>query len=256
MTNCIFCGSTTKLNTEMSITLDDGQKIQVHICEDHAEEATVKSAKQAYMVRLDKLKVLLEQAKALGLDLNSLQPKTQSTPVAVPKQAQVAQPTVVQAQPVLDLDDSENVVDTDRIDRARPFVSTGGQTEYGSVPSFSNYNLDGGTDKLPPEARKGKAHLAMMEGRAGQPIIIPDKRIDGTGTTTIKIIKAESDATLQSRFKKMAGDSLQDKVPDFAHAGYSSGVKDCPFCRGQGNIKNGSKLIDCPKCQGSGILPG
>jgi hypothetical protein len=239
----------------MTITLDDGQKVQVKICDEHAEDATVKSAKKAYSDRMSKLKELLEQAKALGFDLGAMQPAQQPAAKPVAQVRQQVPAPMVKEQALIELDDSENVVDTDLIDRGRPFVSSGGNTEYGPVQSFTNYNLDGGTDKLPPEARKGKAHMAMMEGRAGQPIIIPDKRVDGTGTTTIKIIKAESDATLQNRFKKMASDSMHDKVPDFVHGGYSAGVKDCPFCRGQGNIKNGQKMLDCPKCHGSGILP-
>lgn len=250
---CIFCNASESLNTEMTVTLDDGQKVKVNICDEHAEDATVKSAKKAYGDRIGKLKELFAQAKALGFDLGAIQP-TQQAPI----QATVLVPPIIPAaKPLIqiDLDDNENVVDTDLIDRSRSFISTGGATEYGPVQSFTNYDLNGGADKLPPEARKGKAHMAMMEGRAGQPIIIPDKRVDGTGTTTIKIIKAESDATLQNRFRKMASDSLQDKMPDFVHGGYSAGVKDCPFCRGQGNIKNGQKLVDCPKCQGSGILP-
>ena len=257
MSTCIFCNTATGLNTEMSISLDDGKKVQVLICDTHAEDATVKSAKAAYHDKLQKLQALLEQAKSLGLDISSLmgaQPAQAAAPVAKPV---VQRPQPIAPKPsvvVTDFGDDENVVDTSRIDIAKPFVSTGGQTEYGSVQSFTNYNLDSGTDKLSPEARKGKAHLAMMEGRAGQPIIIPDKRVDGTGTTTIKIVKAENDATLQNRFRKMAGDSLQDKVPDFAHTGYSSGIKDCPFCRGQGTIKNGTKLVDCPKCHGAGLL--
>ena len=251
---CIFCNTSESLNTEMTITLDDGQRVKVKFCDEHAEDATVKSAKKAYSDRVAKLKDLFEQAKALGFDLGAMQPTQQA-----PAQAVVLKPQLIvpAAKPPaqIELDDNENVIDTDLIDRSRPFISAGGSTEYGQVQSFTNYNLDGGSDKLPPEARKGKAHMAMMEGRAGKPIIIPDKRVDGTGTTTIKIIKAESDATLQNRFKKMASDSLHDKAPDFANGGYSAGVKDCPFCRGQGNIKNGQKLVDCPKCHGSGILP-
>ena len=258
MSTCIFCNASTGLNTGMSISLDDGKKVQVLICDTHAEDATVKSAKAAYHEKMQKLQALIEQAKSLGLDITSLmgapQQPAQAAPAAQPalrpQQTAPKQPVVV----TTDFDDDENVVDTSRIDISKPFVSTGGQTEYGAVQSFTNYNLDSGTDKLPPEARKGKAHLAMMEGRAGQPIIIPDKRVDGTGTTTIKIVKAENDATLQNRFRKMAGDSMQDKIPDFAHNGYSSGIKDCPFCRGQGTIKNGTKLVDCPKCHGAGLL--
>jgi len=246
----------------MTITLDDGQKVQVMICDEHAEEATIKSARQAYQSKMDKFKELLEQAKALGLDLSVVQPgvgqpvqnATQAVQQPVVQAAVIEKPKPKPVTPVIEFEDQDNVVDTSLIDRGRPFISTGGQTEYGAVQGYSNYDLNSGSDKLLPELRQGKAHMAMVEGRAGQPIVIPDKRIDGTGTTTIKIIKAESDATLQNRFKRMAGDSLNDKGPDFAHAGYVDGVKDCPFCRGQGSIKNGQKLIECPKCRGSGML--
>jgi hypothetical protein len=253
--NCVFCNTTDNLNTEMSVTLEDGNKVQAWVCDQHAEEATVKSVREAYCAKLDKFKELLEAAKALGFDLSAIAGKPEVAPQPKPQEKPRPVTEKAPSKPqMVELEDNENVVDTARLDNARAFISTGGQTEYGSVQGFSNYSLDGGKDKLSPELRQGKAHLAMMEGRDGQPLIIPDKRVDGTGVTTIKIVKNTNDDVLQRRFKQMAKDSMEDKVPDFAHNGYSATTKECPFCRGQGTILNAKKLVECPKCHGSGLL--
>ena len=39
MQTCVFCSTTSNLNTQMTITVDD-VKITVDICDEHAETAT------------------------------------------------------------------------------------------------------------------------------------------------------------------------------------------------------------------------
>lgn len=250
---CVFCGIADNLNTEMGVTIEDGSRVQVWVCDTHAEEATVKSVREAYNNRLQKLQELIESAKALGFNLNAISQTQQpaTAPTAIVRQE--AKPKPKEPAP-LELDDPENVVDTSKLDNARAFISQGGQTEFGSVQSFSNYSLEGGQDKLDPSLRQGKAHLTLAEGRDGKPIVIPDKRVDGTGTTTIKIVKNTNDDVLQRRFKQMATESMSDRPPDFAHNGYSSTTRECPLCHGQGTIINNKKIVECPKCHASGIL--
>ncbi len=104
-------------------------------------------------------------------------------------------------------------------------------------------------------ARKGKAKLTVMEGRDGQQLVIPEKRVDGMGTTRLKIVKKEDDTKLQSRFKRMAKDTIEhDKVPNFAREGYQNTQLECPFCHGNCTIVHLKREISCPKCNGAGVI--
>jgi hypothetical protein len=248
MTQCIFCESDKELNTEFTITLDDGNKVKVKICDKHADEATVKSAKEAFMKKKNMLDELISKAKALGYDLNvSAGGITTVTP---PKQA----PIVKTAMPSdLDINDT-SVVKTSIIDKSRGFQSVGGEANGTMVSSHASHDVSSLSDKLPDSMREGFAQLAVMEGRAGQPITVPHKRVDGTGTTRIIIKKSENDDKLQSRFKKMAQDSMTDNTPDFARAGYQNTTRSCPICKGSGIVIQQKTQNPCPKCNGSGMI--
>jgi len=74
---CVFCDSSTDLNTSLIVTLDNGHKITVLICDTHAEEATVKSARDAYLDKRKKIDDIIAQAKVLGVDL------TENSPVPI-----------------------------------------------------------------------------------------------------------------------------------------------------------------------------
>lgn len=249
MTQCIFCETDKDLNTEFTITLDDGIKIKVKICDKHAEEATVKSAKEAYVKKKNMLEDLIAKAKALGLELNVSAGgiTTVNSPTQKP---QTPVPAII---PDIDPNDS-NVVKTSMIDKQRTFQSVGGDAGGTMVSSHSSIDISSLSDKLPDSLREGFAQLAVVEGRAGQPITVPQKRVDGTGTTRIIIKKSENDDKLQSRFKKMAQDSMTDNTPDFARAGYQNTTRSCPICKGTGIIVQQKSQGTCPKCAGSGMI--
>lgn len=251
MSTCVYCGVSENLNTTLQITLDNGEKVTVAICDEHAEEATIKSARVAYTNKQKQIDDFLAQAKALGLNisintgnnLSVVQAPVQQAPVQ--QAPQYAPQQVPQAQPILEGDD---VVSTDFIDN-KMMRSVGG----GGVESFSSFQAGSSKDKLDPSLLRGRAKITMMEGREGIPIAIPERRVDGTGTTRIKISKRENDQNLQNRFKRMAEDSIRDRSPDFK-SGYRDSMKSCPLCHESGSIRNMNQDIVCPKCQGSGVI--
>lgn len=251
MSTCVYCGVSENLNTTLQITLDNSEKVTVVICDEHAEEATIKSARVAYTNKQKQIDDFLAQAKALGLNisintgnnLSVVQAPVQQAPVQ--QAPQYAPQQTPQTQAILEGDD---VVSTDFIDN-KMMRSVGG----GGVESFSSFQAGSSKDKLDPNLLRGRAKITMMEGREGIPIAIPERRVDGTGTTRIKISKRENDQNLQNRFKRMAEDSIRDRSPDFK-SGYRDSMKSCPLCHESGSIRNMNQDIVCPKCQGSGVI--
>lgn len=250
LNQCIFCEANNELNTQLIITLDDSQKITVKICDKHAEDATVRSAKEAYVKKRAIIQEFLDKAKELGLELNESSTSKLTTVTSKPKP--ITPTELVMTETIEDVNDP-NVVKTDLLDK-RQFKSVGGDAGGTQVSSHTSFDVNSLQDKLPDELREGYAQLSVMEGRAGQPITIPHKRVDGTGVTRITIKKSENDDKLQSRFKKMAQDSMSDNIPDFARAGYQNTTRSCPICRGSGNIIQQKTSTLCPKCNGSGMI--
>ena len=249
---CIFCGKNTDLNTQLTISLGDGNKVSVDICDEHAEDATVKTARAKYVEKQAQITAFMEQAKALGLEIKA--PSSGSGLVTVQKTQEII-PTARQiVEPTLTVDSKEEEdgwVPTAKVDAAdrKGMRSVGGSTEMGGVSGHSSYTIGGQKDSLDEAMRRGKVRMVVQEGRAGAPIVVPQKRVDGTGTTRIRIVKNESDDSLQRRFKGMAQDSKQDRQPDFRN-GYDESTRTCPICRGDCVVND----QDCPKCDGLGII--
>lgn len=248
--SCVFCNSPDNLNTSFTISLDNGEKIVVMICDEHAEDATVKSAKMAYMQKKSQIDALLQQAKALGLELvesnglTLMKAKPTSTASSPPKPSRLKQDVIVE---------DDDYIPTEMVDgRNAPMPIISSNTA--GVESYSTADLNSVRGKLPENALKGQAKIGVFEGRQGQPITLVKQRKDGLGTTNVQIVKKENDRALQDRFKRMADNSLRDDTPDFAKSGYHRSFTDCSLCRGSGEVKHGNALITCPKCQGSGII--
>lgn len=247
MPQCVYCENTSNLNTQLTISLEDGSRVTVDICDEHSEDATVKSAREAYNVKNNKILEFLEQAKKLGITI-------QNTPSGLSIVQSNEKPQKTAPKPnkqIIVEDDDSDYVDTSVIDNNRAVTSVGGQTDFGRVESFRSFDIDS-QDKL-GDARKGRAKLELVEGREGIPLAIPTKRVDGTGTTHIKIVKSEDDNRLQKRFKDMAKDSMSDKV-NFARSGYHDTTVTCTVCGGNGTIRQKRGDIECPKCNGSGLI--
>jgi hypothetical protein len=241
----------------MTISLEDGNKVTVDICDEHAEDATVKTARVAYLKKQSEIDAFLAQAKALGIEVQAPQAGgsglvlAQQTQQPAPATAAPATPAAPASPLVESAEAEEGWVPTGKVDAAdaKGMRSVGGQTEFGGVSGHASYSVSGQEDVLDESLRKGKVKLTVAEGRAGAPIAVPEKRVDGTGTTRIRIVKKESDHTLQRRFKDMAQDSKQDQQPDFRN-GYGDSTRTCPICRGDCVVND----QDCPKCDGMGII--
>lgn len=256
METCVFCNSADNLNTGFDITIEDGSKIHVKICDTHSEDATVKSARAAYLSKQDEISKVMAQAKALGLTLSATPSGltiAQSTrPAEQPKGPRVQMVKPDEQSSTAELDENDpDVVSTESLHN-RGMRSVGGQTNHGAVESHHSFDPNTLQEKLDPSMLKGKARMEIVEGREGQPLMLPRKRVDKTGTTTLSIKKIEDDGKLQKRFKSMAKESMRDggSPPDFINAGYKDSTRTCTICRGD-CVVNGQ---DCPKCQGSGII--
>lgn len=245
--------------------MEDSKKVDINLCEVHSD-SSIKQLKEAYNQKKTDLENLIKQAKELGYNIDMaslLNPSNKSiltaTEIYVAPEAlnfnskPANEPTKAQARQEIITEDDENMITTDIIDK-KIMRSVGGSTEMGNVSAHQSYDLNSLGDKLPENARLGKVKMAMVEGRGGQPIAIPQKRIDGLGETHIMINKAENDDKLQARFKKMAQESKSDKFANFSQNGYADTTRPCPICRGNGLVKNGKIETSCPKCAGGGMI--
>lgn len=254
---CVYCGSTQDLNTQLTISLENGTKITAAICDEHAEDASVKTARAAYLKKQAEIDDFLEKAKALGIEVQAQSGSGGIILAQQPIQHQAGSVVQPQSQvpvvPIVDEKEAqEGWVSTAKVDGAKGMRSVGGSTEFGGVSGHSSYQV-GGEDTLGENVRRGKVKMALAEGRAGAPLAVPEKRIDGTGTTRIRIVHKESDHTLQRRFKDMAQDSRQSENnsagPDFRQ-GYNESTRTCPICHGDCVIND----ENCPKCEGLGVI--
>jgi len=244
----------------MTITREDGSHVTVKICDEHAEDATIKSVKVAFEEKLDKIKLIIEQAKSLGLVLDN-----QFTTFAAAKESMQAPAAAKVAKSsendnvdkaldriVGELDPTNpNVIPTSKLN-GREVRSITGAVGGESLQSYSGYNVNELSEQLDESLLDGYAEMVLNEGRTGLNIAIPAIRTDKTGTTRITINKTENDATLQERSKRQAQASLSNDSVNFRD-GYA-GQRNCPLCRNVGFIKQGKGSTVCPKCNGRGFI--
>jgi len=262
---CVYCNVADNLNTTFTITLDDGNRVAVYICDEHAEDATVKSAKAKYLEKKTEIDDFIARAKELGLQVNEpTQPGKIATASVIQQptpQQQAPQPKQAPPQDVID-DGTGMVVDSSEFDvrSRRGVIGTGGALNgVHTAEQYQNIDLSQvrreNKEALPPEAFRGKVKVEAVEGRTGQILNIPSQRVDGTGTTTIRIAKTTSDADLQRRTKQMARDTIDDKHPGYGpHGlGYERSTT-CPLCKGKCSVYHNRQWIECPKCGGIGEI--
>lgn len=252
--NCIICGSSKDLNTDLTIMVDDedtGQetvgkiKVKLQVCDLHSEDTTPKMAREKYLDKKLEIDRVIAQAKALGLEINI--PTSGSKIATATKTPVPAAPQQPKQAFVAEFDDTKNVLDTGKVDSVMQRIQGVSGAVAGSAGIESHSPMAPGEDKLDPIHLEGRALMGLTEGRGGQPVAIPQVRQDGTGTTRISVNQGEGDSALQRRFKNMAGPA------DAAQQG-AYGTS-CTFCHGQGNIAISKDTTDnCPKCNGSGFL--
>jgi len=262
--NCIYCNSSENLNTQLNLKLEDGTVAVVNVCDEHAEEATIKSARERYLGKKDQIDQFFAQAKELGIDVGQLQiigdsspkavePVVEAKPATTPneeiqqisEESDDKQKTKTVVMKTNDEQDDGSWITTEKFKDVRSFNPKVSGSAPG-VANYSSYEVAGNQDRLSEDLTAGKVKMTVAEGRGGQPIPIPQTRIDGTGTTNIRIVNQETDVSLQNRFRQMAS---QENAPDFRQ-GYQDSQRNCPICKGNCTIKG----KECPKCKGLGVI--
>jgi len=255
---CVICGSSDNLNTSMTIKVDD-EDVTVKICDTDAETATPKMVMKSYLGKKSEIEEILAKARALGLQVD-LPDSTSKIAIVADNRPKPVPPAAASAAPASPgkLDSAiaasvagsrdEGVLPTSVVDSVAQRVrgASGGEV---NAESYAAYTQGAGQDKLDPTLLEGRVKMGVGEGRGGQVIAVPAVRVDGTGTTTVRVRKDIDDAAIQRRFKQMAN-------PDSGGHSFLDGynVHNCPICKGEGVAKQRGVLDVCPKCKGTGLL--
>ncbi len=216
---CIFCQSSDEV-TSMNIKYEDAL-VEVHICEKHAEESTVKDIREAYASAQDRIKELIEELESHGYEVFK-----KGAPRKGGGQVQVAQP----AQPDPQADAALSKWGGGQNQQQRP-VAPQVHTEDTEAAAVAGIEAPHALPQLQRE-------VTRPDGEQGQGIQIQDP----TGTTNIKIVQGVTNKQLEDRVKVHAHDPAK-----LLHKSNS----DCVACKGSGIAFNGAT---CPRCKGSGII--
>lgn len=258
MKSCVFSGSTENLNTTMTITLDDGSRVEVWISDEYADEATPKAVKQAYLDSIkdkeNKTKELIEHAKSLGFDLTpevlqalSVQKSGEKITSNQPNQPKAVETNDAPTKPKIKADKIEpapgrRVVSGAEADKP---LNVSVDTSGASVGIGHEYEIRS-VDKPSEDLREGEeAEVEIIEGRSGIPIAIPTRRSGKMGTTDIRIVKGYDNNKLQADFKNLAESDVSFKD------NYRVRFVSCGLCNRTGKVR-GNRT--CPKCGGAGEM--
>ena len=259
---CIFSGSTENLNTSMTVTLEDGKKVEVWISDDYVDQATPVAVKKAVTERDSErnaeLAELQRKAAELGLSLvpeghqappvQTTTPSPQAKPDATPATEEVLPATVLEDHvPTM----GAQVVDGRTADKKLSVSTAMGNVPSGVSGAKSEYDIK--TESEPSvDLREGEiAEIAKVKGRNGMETAIPVRRVGKTGETVVRVVDTGGDTGLQQRFKDMANDSIRDDSShNFGRQGYQVRTISCTLCQGSGKAMG----KDCPKCDGAGAI--
>lgn len=259
---CVYCGSMDNLNTTLSITIDD-VKHTVYVCDTHAEDASIKTAKIELVKRLADIEELKMKARALGLDITGLSPTPTAGGLIIPQtpqqmRAQAVQQVpqtqqVVQSPPQHEQADhgvvAEGAVRSRLFDaKYKELVPSVVAASSGIQPPQRAHNIN--IKEVDRSLLEGVVVPDVVNGRCGMPVVIPALRKDGMGTTTIKTVTMTTQ-DMDNRFKDIALRSRDDNdasVQAYREIGYQTMI--CPLCRGSGVVRNRGREETCPKCKG------
>lgn len=271
---CIYCGCKENLNTQFNITVPvtrDGaqegetEKVQVLICDDHAEDATPKTAREKYVDRQKKMDEVLAMARALGMDLSpaasgsgltivtSTRPQNnQNITRAMGGKAALPAPTVALEEAAADPDFVSTEVADAKFSRV---LSLSGVAGHQNVEAHQQHNVGKLKEEIPIELLKGRVKTEGVERSNGSVMAIPTKKVDGLGTTVVTVVQT-TDGELQRRFKHKAEMSKSERgwemMFDHNRNGYE--LTNCPLCRATCTVRHLGKDIPCPKCGGRGQI--
>lgn len=235
------------------------------VCDEHAEDATIKSAREKYMERQGALEALIAQAKALGVDMTFAPTGGSSGLVMVQTNSQrgnvagqraigaVASRQQYVPEPI---EEEEGMIDASVADqKLSRRISLSGNAGHVSVEGHSAHSTDNVRGELDPSLLSGRVKVESVERSNGSTMAIPTKKVDGLGTTTVRVVQT-NDLELQRRFKDKAAQSLDPYGwMGMLHQGKDGyELTNCPMCKGNCTIRHLNKDIQCPKCGGRGQL--
>ncbi len=224
MKRCVFCQAENNLNNSMTIKYGEEQII-VHICDAHAETATLKSVKEAYNKRREEFEEYKVKLEAMGY---KVVPLGQDGGLAAAQK--IEKPTIKTVAPAKEGEIISGMSSVPSV--PQPTVDT---TVAGDVTPESPYKMEG---------LKGQKKTKLMntKGRAGSPLSVPSRIEDETGVTNVQIVRGVNNQDLLNRIE------VSKDNPDRVY-GYTA--KDCIACNGLGTTPDGKK--PCPKCGGRGL---
>lgn len=239
MNTCVFCNKPDNLNTTFNIKLDADKSVEVHICDTHADDATPKTAREAYLSRQAALDDILAKAKALGFEITI--GKEGLSHAVDTKPAKKVEVVAQEIEPA-------NAIDTNKMNAilsSKRVVANAAGTGLGS---YAGHSLGGEGS----ECLAGTVQPEVVQGACGSPLIIPAVKQDATGTTRVAVVR-NNPSEFDRRFKNMAQLANADQTPSFV-MGYDRATRNCPMCKGTGEsrIKGGSGV--CTGCNGSGFV--
>jgi hypothetical protein len=247
---CLVCSTTEKLNTTMKVKVDEVEH-EIAVCDEHAEDMTMKIAKELIKKKIEEYENFKKMASEFGVEI-----KEQKSGVLVASRPDQPAPTMP-ADVAVKL----------------PPGSSGppqpGQRVIKAIPKH-NINISGSLPGINPSSMaqtvaetarargriKGDVTVPVIEevelqtvpGRQGLPMTLQKKVTDSSGTTEVRIVET-SNEELTKRSKVLENQARQgDPNAHLFIRGYD--LKDCNLCRGSGKTTNGQV---CPKCKGKGL---
>ena len=225
---CIVCKKLENL-THMTIKIVDADH-NIFICEEHAEECSLKNLKEIINNKIEQFKTLKQQMINLGIDFTKKSEKKilEKPPTSQPQMIKEGT-TKPPKQPVVQ----------------RQIRTSGSHPE---AKSYQSHDVDGAAEKeakLLSERTGRDVKVAKtvereeqeVEGICKTNMIIPKRLKSSDGSiTNISIVKT-SNADIMRRI-----DPENGIIPP----------KDCSICRGTGKVNRGNN--NCPKCKGTGFL--
>ena len=224
---CLLTGSRDNLGTKMDIE-HEGKSYKIAICDEAAEEASLRVIKSRLVVVLAEMEALISRARDFGLVVTySSQPKPPRELV------EAAQLGIALAQV------------------GAPSRSAG------------HTQVVAGDDE--PRVVVENVELKDLDGNR-QAVEIPKKIVDKNGTTDIQIVKVSNRELLEkgsnynnTDFRKGYASNAQTQTCAPCRGQgvvrmKSSQAKHCNGCAGSGNVTSKTGTTQCTKCAGAGSI--
>ena len=181
---CVQCESTIDLNTLVKLQVDD-KEYNVAVCDKHLS-LTLLEIKNGISNKIEKVYMLLKQAKELGLDISVLDNKM--TVIKDPKKEKQEDLKEAPVEGPQEEQSSKVKVNVKRkMTKAR---SISGKCQK----AYASHDIDNMVSNE-AQASGGKApvveevELQTIEAKGGMPITIPRKIKENSGQTDIRVIK-------------------------------------------------------------------